>query len=294
MSVPSLETVKRALGSELGRTRLTYDERDVALYALGIGAPNDPFDMEELRLVYELSSLDFQVFPTFAVTFGNDLLGLLLTGEIAGIKFNPMMLVHGEQELELFRPLPPATTVLSNIKIADIFDKGSGMLIIFDIESFGESGERLALARTSVFIRGLGGFGGKRGTSSKMDLPNRPPDCVVQETTLNKQALLYRLSGDTNPLHADPQMAAIGGYDKPILHGLCTFGYAARAILQRFGNNAPSRLRSIRARFVQHVFPGETLKTEMWAVATGAVAFRTRAVERDVVVLSQARAQLEC
>ncbi len=291
MSTPSQEQVAAAIGLELPSLLFRYSQRDAALYALGVGAPADPLDAAELRSVYELSP-DFQVLPTFAVLFSKDLISQLMTGCIAGIQYEPMLLLHGEQELDLHRPLPPSATVISRLRIADIQDKGSGALIIFAVESATEAGEKLASARTSVFIRGIGGFGGQRGESVKLPPPSRPPDIVHVEATLPTQALLYRLSGDANPLHADPQMAARGGYHAPILHGLCTFGFAARAIIKLCCENDASRLRSIRTRFSQPVFPGETLITEIWSLSEGEIRFQTRSKERDVVVLSQASARL--
>ncbi len=292
MRPPSLDIVNRAIGLELERTRYSYNQRDVALYALGIGAPADPLDQDELKFVYELSGGGFQVIPTFAVIFSKALNDLFLTGDIAGIKYNPMMVVHGEQQLEILQPLPPAATVESTSKIIDIQDKGSGLLLIIHVDSHDIHGEKLAAAQTSIFIRGLGGFGGKRGNTVKIELPDRPPDIIHKEQTQRAQALLYRLSGDANPLHADPQMAALGNYDKPILHGLCTFGFAARAILKRCCDNQANRLRSIGVRFSHHVFPGETLITEIWQVSPGEIRFQTKAEERDAVVLSQAWAKL--
>ncbi len=288
-----LDIVERAIGQELPPLRYTYTERDVVLYALGIGAPADPLDETELRFVYELSGRGFQVLPTFALIFSKDLIAELLRGDIAGIKFNPMLMVHGEQRLQIHQALPPAATVESRATIADIQDKGSGMLLHIDIESHLEGGERLAVARSSVFIRGLGGFGGQRGKSLKIEAPRRPPDSVHEERTLPTQALLYRLAGDANPLHADPRMAAIGNYEKPILHGLCTYGFAARAILKQFAADEPARLRSISARFSQHVFPGETLKTEMWQLGQGEIRFQTTVKQRAAVVLNNARAFIE-
>ena len=292
MNPELLETVNRAIGAELPQASFRYSERDAALYALGIGAPADPLDQDELKFVYELSSHGFQVFPTFAVIFTRSLNQLFMSGEVAGIRYNPMMLVHGEQHLEILKPLPVAATVNSTLKIADIQDKGSGMLILIDGNSCDENGQGLARARWSVFIRGLGGYGGARGSSARIELPDRPPDIIHEERTLPTQALLYRLAGDSNPLHADPEMAAIGKYEKPILHGLCTYGFAARAILKRVCDNQPERLRSLSARFSQHVFPGETLLTEIWREAPGDLRFRAIAKERDAIVLSQARATL--
>ena len=292
MTPPMLETVNQAIGVDLPRASYRYSARDAVLYALGIGAPADPLDQDELKFVYELSSRGYQVFPTFAVIFTRDLNQLFMSGEVAGIRYNPMMLVHGEQHLEILKPLPAAANVQSTLKIADIQDKGSGMLLHIDGESFDENGDGLALARWSVFIRGLGGYGGERGSGAKIATPDRAPDIVHEEKTRPNQALLYRLAGDHNPLHADPDMAAIGHYEKPILHGLCTYGFAARAILKHAGDNQADRLRSLSVRFSQHVFPGETLRTEIWRDSPGELRFRTLAKERNAVVLSQARATL--
>lgn len=291
MPTPRLEKVAAAIGSKMPTLHFRYSQRDAVLYALGIGAPADPLNAAELRSVYELSP-DFQVLPTFAVLFSKDLISQLMTGCIAGIEYEPMLLLHGEQELRLHRPLPPSATVTSQLRIVEIHDKGSGALIIFAVESATEAGEKLASARTSVFIRGIGGFGGSRGESVKLPPPARPPDIVHEEATLPTQALLYRLTGDANPLHADPQMAARGGYQAPILHGLCTFGFAARAIIKRCCNNDAARLRSIRTRFSQPVFPGETLITEIWSLPDGEIRFQTRSKERAAVVLSHAGARL--
>lgn len=291
MEPPALETVERAIGVELLRSRTAYNERDAILYALGVGAPANWLAPDELKFVHELRG-DFQVLPTFAVTFARALHDLVLSGDIAGIKYNPMMLVHGEQQLKLARNLPRAALVDSTITIADIYDKGSGLLMVLDVISRDEAGELLAQARTSMFLRGLGGFGGERGPSGSLDLPERLPDSVIEDKTLERQALLYRLAGDANPLHVDPQLAAIGNFDKPILHGLCTLGFSARAILKRFCNNDAGKLAAISARFARHVYPGETLVTEMWDMGAGKIGFQTQAKERAVVVLSRCSAQL--
>lgn len=292
MQPPSLDLVNRAIGAELAATTYSYNERDVALYALGIGAPADPLDQDELKYVYEMSGVGFQVLPTFAVVFAYEFNRALHSGEIAGIKYNPMMCVHGEQFLRVLKPIPPAARVNSTIKVADIFDKGSGLLMVIDITSALDTGDKLATARHSLFFRGLGGFGGERGPILYWKMPTRAPDYSHEERTHEKQALLYRLAGDDNPLHADPPMAAIGLYEKPILHGLCTMGFAARAILKRWGDNDPSRFDSISVRFAKHVFPGDTLVTEMWREIEGVIRFQTKVKERDVIVLSHGLLQL--
>ncbi len=291
MKPPSLETVKRATGVELLRARYAYSEREAILYALGVGAPAHWLAPDELKFVHE-SQPDFQVLPTFAVIFARELHDLVLSGDIAGIKFHPMQLVHGDQQLKLAGPLPRAAVVDSTVRIADIHDKGSGLLLILEADSCDEAGQLLAQARTSMFIRGLGGFGGERGGSSRIELPQRPPDAIVEEKTLTRQALIYRLAGDANPLHVDPQMAAIGNFDQPILHGLCTLGFSARAVLKRFCDNNAGRLAAISARFARHVYPGESLVTEMWREGEDEVRFQTKAKERDTVVLSHASARI--
>ncbi len=291
MKPPSLETVERAIGAELLRARYVYSEREAILYALGVGAPANWLAPDELKFAHELRA-DFQVLPTFAVIFAKQLHDLALSGDLAGIQYNPMMLVHGEQQLKLAKQLPRKAVVDSTVTVADIHDKGSGLLMILEVTSCDEAGDLLAQARTSMFIRGIGGFGGERGQSSAPSLPERPPDAVIEEATLTRQALIYRLAGDANPLHVDPQMAAIGKYDKPILHGLCTFGFSARAVLKRFCDNDAARLTAISARFSHHVFPGETLITELWLEGANEVRFQTKAKERDVVVLSHASARL--
>ena len=288
-----LEVVNRAIGLELERTTYSYSEHDVALYALGIGAPADPLDQDDLKFVYELSSVGFRVFPTFATVFSYELNRSLPGGDLAGIKYNPMMMVHGEQYLRIPKPLPTSATVTSTIKIADIYDKVSGLLVVTDIDSSDENGEELANARHSLFIRGLGGFGGERGPAASREFPERAPDAVHEEGTQATQALLFRLAGDDNPLHADPQMAAIGQWDKPILHGLCTFGFAARAILKHFADNDPNRFDSISVRFSRHVFPGETLVTEMWLQADNEIRFQTKVKERSEVALSHGLLRLK-
>ncbi|MFO7663584.1 MAG: MaoC/PaaZ C-terminal domain-containing protein [Chloroflexota bacterium] len=275
-----------AVGYEFEPAIIAYNERDLSLYALSIGAATDPLDSQELPYVYELSPDGLRPLPTFAVTFPFSLLWQVTA--VPGLKFNPALLLHGEQYLEMKRPLPLSATVTNKARIAQIYDKGSGALVLLNVDSLDENGEAIAFNQVSLFIRGLGGFGGERGPSTAGNaLPSRPPDTVAREKTNPNQALLYRLSsGDRNPLHADPAFAAAGGFERPILHGLCTFGYAGRAVLRYFAGNDPDRIKSIKARFARHVFPGETLVTEMWSEPNGRIPFQTRVVERDEIVLS--------
>ncbi len=284
--------VDQALGHAFRPETMRYTERDVSLYALSIGAAADPVDPRELQFVYELNGGGFFTFPTFGVTFPFTVLGQI--GDVKGLKFHPMMLLHGEQYLELPRPLPTSGTVTTHARITEIYDKGSGALVNVEMRSVDGDGVEVALNRIGLFIRGIGNFGGERGPSGRPnEAPQRAPDAVVRQQTQPNQALLYRLSsGDRNPLHADPNMAALGGFDQPILHGLCTFGFGARAVMATFAGNDPTRFRSVQVRFTKHVFPGETLVTEMWQESPTRILFQTKVLERDAVVLSNAAVAL--
>lgn len=284
---PAADGPSSAIGYQFEAKSITYDENDLSLYALSIGAAVDPLDASELPFVYELSNSGFKALPTYAVTFPFSLLWQITA--VPGLRFNPAMLLHGEQYLELKRPLPTNATVNNTAHIANIYDKGSGALVLLDVHTADQAtGEEIAYNQVSLFIRGIGGFGGERGpSSSAAPLPDRAPDAIHREKTKENQALLYRLaSGDFNPLHADPAFAAAGGFDRPILHGLCTFGFAGRAVLRHFAGNDPARLKSIRSRFTRHVFPGETIVTEMWSDGEDRVMFQCKVAERDEIVLS--------
>lgn len=288
-AVPSPLTV---VGHEFTPATVTYTGRDLSLYALSIGAATDPIDLSELPFVYELSRGGLKALPTFAVTFPFSLLWQITT--VPGLKFNPALLLHGEQFLEMKKPLPLNATITNKGRISRIYDKGSGALVLLDVDSYDESGEPVAFNQVSLFIRGLGGFGGERGTSGSLSFPQRSPDFIHSDKTNPNQALFYRLtSGDPNPLHADPAFAAAGGFERPILHGLCTFGFAGRAVLRHFAGNDPDRLKSIRARFARHVFPGETIVTEMWSEQEDQVLFQSKVAERDEVVLSNGMVEFE-
>jgi len=253
-----------------------WNGRQCLLYALGVGA-----GLDELRFS---TNKNQQVLPTFAVIIGG---GGVPLAEIG--RFNPVMLVHGEQAIELLAPLPTDGRVQSRGRIAGIYDKGTGAVIETESESRNaETGELLLRTRSQVFLRGEGGFGGERGPSGPKNVPpERAPDHQVTYATREDQALLYRLSGDFNPLHSDPDFAARAGFPKPILHGLCTYGFTGRALLHTLCGSDPARFRSMEGRFAKPVFPGQSLTIQMWVDGETAI-FQTVNDEGDVV-LSQGR-----
>ena len=179
------------------------------------------------------------------------------------------------------RPLPPEQTLTHTVRVKDIWDKGKGALVVTETHSYDEDGDLLVVNETTAFIRGAGGWGGERGPSGPVnEPPQRAPDAVVEERIGDNQALLYRLSGDWNPLHVDPGFAKAFGFERPILHGLCTFGYAGRHVINAFCSGDPRTFKSIKVRFADSVYPGETLVTEMWKESDTRIVFRTRVPER--------------
>jgi acyl dehydratase len=201
--------------------------------------------------------------------------------------------LHGEQGLIIHKPLTAAGTVVGRTRVTNIIDKGAGKgALLFSERDVIDraSGDLLCILTSTSVLRGDGGFGGPSGPAPEPHpLPQRSPDSVVDLPTLPQAALIYRLSGDYNPLHADPKVAVAAGFERPILHGLCTFGVAGRAILRSCCGNDPNRLKSMQTRFSAPVFPGEVIRTELWR-AGDMVSFRARALDRDVVVLNNGRA----
>ena len=287
--------VDKALGYELKPIETQYTERDLALYALGVGAAHDPLNPSDLKLVYEMAD-GFVGLPTYAVIQPiNAILKQASEGESApGLNYGLDRILHGEQYTEVFRPLPPNAKLRHHAKIKDIFDKGKGAVVVTEIHSFDTTtNEELFRNDVTMFVRGAGGWGGDRGPSADVNVPlDRAPDAVVTEKTAENQALLYRLSGDWNPLHVDPEFAKAFGFEKPILHGLCTFGFAGRHVINQMAKGDARLFKSIKVRFADSVFPGETLKTEMWNDGELRVIFRCTAVERNKVVISNAAVEL--
>ena len=266
-----------------------YEPKDCMLYALGVGLGHDPLNEDELAFVYEKN---LKVLPTMATVLGHT--GSLAQRPDTGI--NWVMVVNGEQGFTLHRPLAGRGVVIGRTKIVEVIDKGAGKgaLILTEREiSDKGSGVPIATVTQTIFCRGDGGFGGPpRHTEPPHPMPGRAPDAVCDLGTRPEMALIYRLSGDYNPLHAEPAFAKAAGYERPILHGLGTFGVSGHALLKTVCGYDPARLASFAGRFSAPVLPGETIRTEMWQ--DGAiVSFRARVLERDVIAINHGRAEVK-
>ncbi len=265
-----------------------YTTRDTALYALGVGLGMDPVNEAELRFLYEKNML---ALPTMAVVIGYP--GTWASDPDSGIDY--LKVLHGEQGIRVHKPLPAAATVTGLSRVTGVVDKGEGKGALIYVEREVKdkaSGEKLCTLSSTIFARGDGGFGGPDGpTKDVHTLPKREPDLVCDLPTLPQAALIYRLSGDWNPLHVDPKVAKKAGFEKPILHGLGTLGVAGHAILKTCCDYDPARLKSLDLRFSAPVYPGETIRTEIWRDGE-IVSFRARVIERDVVVLNNGRVEV--
>ncbi len=263
-----------------------YTDRETMLYALGVGFGRDPLNDNELPFVYENG---LRALPTQATVMGWD------TPILARSGINFLMLVHGEQRLTMHRPLPAAAEIVSDERIAGAFDKGKdkGALVVTERNiRLHRTGEALCTLSSTLFARGDGGFGGpKDGAPEPHRLPERVPDLVHDCDTRPDQALLYALCGDRNPLHRDPKTAKAAGFPRPILHGLCTYGTACRAIVSTVCKYDAARITGFDVRFSAPVFPGETISTEMW-IDGNLVSFRSKVKERDVVVINNGKCTL--
>ena len=271
----------------------SYGDREVMLYALGVGFQRDPMDERELPFTYER---DLQVVPTFATVIPT---GRPPRGAAAGSNpmsgINYLMVVHGEQRVTIHKPLPPACEVVSDTRVIGVWDKGKdkGAIIVNErVIKEKATGDKLATLVGTTFARGDGGFGGpKDGAPEPHQLPTRAPDLVHACDTRADQAFIYALSGDRNPLHRDPAIAKRAGFPRPILHGLCSYGTACRAIISTICKYDPKKITGFDVRFSSPVFPGETIVTEMW-VDGSTVSFRSKLKERDVVVLNNGKCTL--
>jgi acyl dehydratase len=273
--------LERALGQSLPPAVSSWDQDDVILYHLGVGAGNPPTERGELAYTYEA---DLKVLPSFA-TIAPFPMMFNLAG-VPGLEFNPALLLHGEQEITLFRPIPSSSEATHRGRVAEIWDKGKAALVVVEVASSDQQGTQLFVNRFSLFLRGEGGFGGEPGPSAVAEAPARPPDHVISSPTLPQQALLYRLSGDKNPLHADPAFAALGGFDRPILHGLCSYGVVCKAVVDHALGGDVTGVIGYRARFSGVVFPGETIVTSIWDEGGGRLLVSASTRERELPVIT--------
>jgi len=276
--------ISKAVGAELAGGTFYWDEEDVILYNLGVGAGDPPDDPTELTYTYEgdLRAVPaFGTIPPFAI--------MMSLGAVDGLELDLTRGLPGDQTLTVHGPIPTSGTVGQAGRVVDVFDKGKGALIVLEIVStLDKTGDPLFTNRSGVYVRGEGGFGGAPGPPAGNLAPDRAPDLVVESKTLPQQALLYRMaSGDKNPLHADPAFAAFAGFERPILHGLCTYGIVCKAIVDNALGGDSSRVGTLAARFTGHVFPGETLITSIWA-ETDRQIFSTATKERGATVLANA------
>ncbi|MGE3251757.1 MAG: MaoC/PaaZ C-terminal domain-containing protein [Hyphomonadaceae bacterium] len=271
-----------ALKSE-GQT-FSYRDRETMLYALGIGMGADPMDAKELPFVYENG---LKAMPTLATVVA---WGAGATGKVG---INYLMVVHGEQRLTVHKPMPTEAEITADWRLTDIVDKGAGKGAILWGETVlkeKKSGDKLVTLTGATFARGDGGFGGSpSGGLPPHEVPTRAPDAECTLTTRPDQALIYRLSGDRNPLHSDPNIAKMAGFDRPILHGLCTYGICCRAVLMTYADYDPTRIKAFDVRFSSPVFPGETIVVRMWKDGE-TVSFEANGKERYVTVIKYGRA----
>jgi acyl dehydratase len=264
----------------------TYSERDTMLYALGIGLGGDPMDKNELPYIYENG---LKTVPTMATVIAWG------AGRLGDSGINYAMVVHGEQRVTLHKPLPAAATILADTRFIACLDKGAGkgaVLISETVIRDQKDDAPLCTLTSSIFARADGGFGGpSEGGPELHVVPDRAPDHEVDITTRPDQALLYRLSGDRNPLHSDPDFAKMVGFPRPILHGLCTYGITCRAVMSAYCDHDASQILSHDVRFSAPVFPGETVSVALWRDGH-VISFEARVKSRDVIVIKNGKAVL--
>jgi acyl dehydratase len=269
-----------AIGAESDPHESSWDSKDCLLYSLGVGAGvGDPTGFELEFTTENTKNIIQKALPTMCVVLGATGGGgpLSLLGNVDYSK-----MVHGEQGVILHKPLPTSATVRSTSKISNIYDKGKAALVILETTATDTADNQPMFTNISkLFFRGEGGWGGDRGPTEKFEFPERGPDHTVSYQTRSDQALLYRLNGDRNPLHSDPSFAALGGFPKPILHGLCTYGFTGRALLHAICDSDPQRFRSMEGRFSSPVMPGEKLEIRIW-VDGEQIRFKTLASDRVV------------
>ena len=257
---------------------ISYSDKDSILYSLGIGLGNDPMNLNELKYVYENSQ---SVLPSMATNFQYHSPLLLKTN------INFIMVVHGEQRLSITNALPVSGDFIANAKVIGCYDKGPARGAIIEVETTvknKKNNEEICKLVSTTFARGDGGFGGPDSPKKEIFIPDGEPDYVSEVSTKPDQALIFRLSGDYNPLHSDPKFAKAAGFEKPILHGMCTYGIACRSLVNEICENDASKLKRFDCRFSSPVYPGETIITEMWK-KDKMIYFNSKVKERDKLVL---------
>ncbi|MHC9296993.1 MaoC/PaaZ C-terminal domain-containing protein [Mycobacterium sp. LTG2003] len=273
----------KALGAELEPIEFSWTSSDIQLYHLGLGAGADPMDQRELRYLVDDTP---QVLPTF----GNVAVSFHMTEppkvQFPGIHIELSKVLHASEAVSVPGPIPTSGTAKSVQRFTEIWDKGKAAVIVSESTVTDPDGTVLWTTKRSIFARGEGGFGGERGPSTSVEIPDRAPDIEISLPTLPQQALLYRLCGDRNPLHSDPAFAAAAGFDRPILHGLCTYGIGCKAIVDNLLDGDVSQVASYGARFAGVVFPGETLQANIWKEDGRFVGVLTAPSRDNTVVLS--------
>ena len=253
-----------ALAAAPTTREVSWTERDVILYHLGLGAGVDSLDPAELRWVYEK---DLRVLPTFAMVAGQGVsAGAVVPAglHLPGIDIDLRRILHGGQSVTVHAPIPVSGSATLSSRIADVWDKGKAAVIVLEQSAMDADGNPLWTGAMQIWARGEGGFGGNPGPHTSTAAPEREPDKILVSRTSTQQALVYRLSGDLNPLHADPEFASTAGFDRPILHGLASYGVVCKAVVDGVLDGDPRRARSFSVRFAGSLYPGETLETAVW------------------------------
>ncbi|MER6632201.1 MaoC/PaaZ C-terminal domain-containing protein [Streptomyces sp. NPDC000987] len=282
----------KALGAPPVVQEISWTTRDVLLYHLSLGAGADAAAGPEPGLTYERG---LTVLPTFAMVAGTG----ISSGtdpdpsfELPGIEIDLRRILHAGQELSVHRPLPEAGTATVSSRVAEVWDKGKAAVVVRESTATGPDGEPLWTSRMQIWARGAGGFGGEPGPQAEWNAPDRAPDTVLDTPTSPQQALLYRLNGDLNPLHADPEFAKAAGFERPVLHGLASYGLVAKALVGGLLDGDASRLTELSVRFAGVLFPGETVRTAVWRDGDHLLLHATCPERDDAPVLTHATARI--
>ncbi len=271
-----------AIGAQLPDRTFSWESSDVLLYHLGIGAGARPgSQVDPVALRYTLDNDELQVLPSFGVVVPSFHETDPPPLDLPGCTIDLAQVVHGSQSIEVHEPIPTFGSATLHTRITDVWDKGKAAVIWQEGRAVAADGEPLWTVRSSIFVRGEGGWGGDRGSSESVEIPDQAPECDATYDVTPQQALLYRLCGDRNPLHADPGFAARAGFPAPILHGLCSWGIVLRTLTEELLDSDAAAVRGFTARFAGVVFPGETIRVRGWRTDQGVVASATIAGDGD-------------